>query len=242
MPLVKRPPAELDAEYAASGFKAKVVDLIATNRFTSVCDLGGGSRPLLTLEEVAELGLDYTILDISQEQLDRAPEAYGKVRADICEAVTTLGPSERFDLMFSKMVAEHVRDGEAMHRNVFALLRPGGIAFHFFPTLFSPVFVVNRVLPERLARPLCHTAFSKEKEKFPARYSKCYGPTASMRRLFERIGYEILEHRPFYRSGYFARVPVLRELDDLLGAWAARRNSPWLCSYAYLVLRKPAAR
>ena len=46
------------------------------------------------------------------------------------------------------MLAEHVPDGYRFHSNLFELLKPGGVAFHFMPTLYSPPFVINRLLPE----------------------------------------------------------------------------------------------
>jgi len=36
------------------------------------------------------------------------------------------------DFIFSKMLAEHVRDARAFHRNTFKALQPGGISAHLF--------------------------------------------------------------------------------------------------------------
>lgn len=51
---------------------------------------------------------------------------------------------QSFDVVESQNVAEHVRDPEAMHHNIHAMLKPGGVAIHFFPTLFAVPFIVNR--------------------------------------------------------------------------------------------------
>src|SRR5690606_31706782 len=152
------------------------------------------------------LGVEYTVMDVSQHELDLAPEGYRTLCYDVCDPeVARLG--ERFDLVLSRMVAEHVPDGEAMHRNVFRMLRPGGVAFHFFPTLYTPVFLANRLMPERVTRAVQRRIADREQPKFPAVYSMCRGPTPRARAALERIGYEVREYRPFYGSDYLKGLP-----------------------------------
>lgn len=230
--------AELDFRTAWQGHAATCRTLIERHRARAVCEIGGGRSPLFSPAELAELGLDYTLLDISAEELAAAPAGYDTLCADICSP-NLADAAPRFDLMFSKMVAEHVPDGERMHRNVHQLLHPGGIAFHFFPTLFAPVFVLNRVLPERLTSWALERGLPRDAPKFPALYSKCFGPTQRMHRFFTGLGYEVLEYRPFYGYEYLDRVPVLRRIDAGFWAWSGRRHSTRFTSFAYLVLRKP---
>lgn len=230
--------AELDFRTAWWEHAATCRSLIERHGARAVCEIGGGRSPLFSRAEVAELGLAYTVLDISAEELAEAPTGYDTLCADICSPALTDGEA-RFDLMFSKMVAEHVPDGERMHRNVHQLLRPGGIAFHFFPTLFAPVFVVNRLLPERLTHWALERGQPRDAPKFPALYSKCFGPTGRMHRFYSDLGYEVLEYRPFYGYEYLDRVPVLGRIDAGFWAWSARRHSARFTSFAYLVLRRP---
>jgi SAM-dependent methyltransferase len=231
---------ELHYDHAHETFKDRLRALIAANHYRWICDIGGGRTPLFTLNEVKDLGLEYTILDISPEELAHAPAGYRTLSADICRI-----PAEerrpQFDLVFSKYLAEHVRDGAAMHRNIFAMLRPGGRAFHYFPTMFAPAFVINRLLPLGLSRMLKETFDPSQRghPKFPALYSWCFGPTRKMRQRFAAIGYEIETYQPFYGTDYFLPIPVLRQLDAALSAWAARRRNPYLTSYAFVILRKP---
>jgi hypothetical protein len=233
---------ELDFTYGVGKLKEHCRQLITANGFTAVCEIGGGRSPLFSRDEASALGLDYTILDISDAELRAAPDHVKKIVADIAGLDAKDFPA-RYDFMFSRMLAEHVSDGTAMHKNVLQLLKPGGMAFHFFPTLFTPAFVANWLLPERAARRVLFILFPWRRKaytaKFPARYSKCFGPTRWMRRYFERLGYQVDEYRPFYGTDYLVEVPVLRALDALFTRVVAARRSPLFSSYVWLALRKP---
>ena len=231
-------PRSLDFAEAFESYKAVCAALIRDNGRRSLCEIGGGRGPLFSAEEIAELGVDYTVLDVSETELAHAPPGVRRLCRDICAPVEA---EERglYDFMFSKFLAEHVPDGKAFHRNVFAMLKPGGMAFHFYPTLYYPAFVANRLLPNRLTFRLMARLFAYER-KFPALYSQTYGPTRHMKAMLGQVGYEIVEFRPFYGSAYFSRLPVLRGVEGRLSDWAAGRTSPYLSSYAFLVVRRPA--
>ena len=230
-------PKELHYKTAFEEFRTECERLMVSCEARVVCEVGAGRSPLLEVEDVRRLGLDYTLVDISAAELSQAPAGFKTLCLDIC-SVQSEQIRERFDFLFSKMVAEHVRSGEAMHRNVYAMLKPGGVAFHFFPTLYHPAFVANYLLPEIVSRPIVRR-FRPHHVKFHARYSKCFGPTRRMRDFLIGLGYDIVYHRAFYGTWYFKKVPLLRSLDGALSSWAARRRSPYLTSFAYLALRKP---
>ena len=206
----------------------------------TVCEIGGGANPSLPLSFARAHRVDCTILDISPVELDKAPAGYRKVAADICgDALPLAGP---FDFMFSKMLAEHVASGRAFHRNVFRLLAPGGLAFHFFPTLYAPAFVANRLLPDDLSIVALQAFAPRDRDrhgKFPARYSWCRGPTPAQLGRLAALGYEIVSYRGFFGHDYYRRLPPLH--------WASRRAAAWLCrhpwapmtSFALVLLRKP---
>jgi len=233
---------ELDFAYGVNHHKERCRQLIRSNGFTTVCEIGGGRSPLFSRDEALAMGLDYTILDISATELGAAPDHVKKVQADI--GALDLQTSGRYDFMFSRMLAEHVRDATAMHRNVLHMLRPGGVAFHYFPTLYTPAFVANRLLPEGASRRLLFFIFPWRRHehlaKFPAHYAKCFGPTRRMQRYFERLGYLLEEYRPFYGTDYLLKFPVLGFVDSLFTRMVARRRSALFTSYVWLVLRKPA--
>src|SRR6266436_1458327 len=211
---------ELDFAYGVVHHKDHCRQLIASNGFTTVCEIGGGRSPLFGRDEALAMGLDYTILDISDTELRAAPDHVKKIQA------------------------EHVRDATAMHRNVLHMLRPGGLAFHYFPTLYTPAFVANRLLPEDAARRVLFFIFPWRRHdhlaKFPARYAKCFGPTRRMKRYFERLGYRVEEYRPFYGTDYLVKMPLLGFIDSLFTRLVARRRMALFSSYVWLVLRKPA--
>ena len=234
-------PRELHWQVAWSGHKERVRELIAEHQPARVCEIGGGRSPLFSPDELARLGVaEYTILDISDEELALAPSGYQTVCGDICDPALARAGS-RFDLMFSQMVAEHVEDGDRMHRNVLSLLAPGGIAFHFMPTLYYPVFAANGLLPPRVSNWALRRFADRPFPKFPARYSKCFGPTPAMHAYLDRVGYEVVEYRPFYGSIYFDRLPVIRTVERALSRRAAQRRSPHFTSFTYLIVRKPSA-
>jgi hypothetical protein len=219
---------------------ARCYELACSPDVRAVCDIGGGRNPRLTPDEIASASVEYTVLDISRRELDLAPSDYLKLEGDVCDSGVASANRNRFDLMFSRMVAEHVRSGESMHRNVLEMLAPGGMAFHFFPTLYVPVFVVNRVLPHTASAWLLDKFAPRPEPAFPARYSWCRGPTRRACRRLRDIGYEIVEYRGFYGEAYSANVPVLGPALAGLSGWAERRANPHLTAFAFLTLKKPA--
>jgi hypothetical protein len=213
--------------------------LIEQNHVRRICEIGGGANPLLPLDYVRSKQLDYTILDVSQEELDKAPAGYSKLLADICASdLTDLG---EFDLVFSKMLAEHVSDGRVFHRNVRQMLSPQGLAFHFFPTLFAPPFVVNWLLPETFASALLSAVAPRDKvqhAKFPAHYSWCRGPTARQIERLKNVGLDVVEYRGFFGHSYYKRIPGLRALSNAFTRILIKHPVPSLTTFGYLIVRR----
>lgn len=223
------------------GFAPRLRSLIEEHGFRRVIEIGGGANPSFTTEQVRALGLDYTLLDISAEELAKAPPGYRTICADISS--TNLNIDSEHDFAFSHMLAEHVRDGERFHRNVLRLLRPGGYALHFFPTLWAPPFVANRLLPERAAdRVLARLIPGRDRyrqAKFPAYYDWCRGPTRRQIARFERIGYHVEAYDGYYgHPQYYDRLPALRKLHLRTSEFLSRHPRPGLTSFATVLLRK----
>ncbi|MGH8461575.1 MAG: class I SAM-dependent methyltransferase [Stenotrophobium sp.] len=232
-----------NSQDAWSSYMSALRELIRDSGAKRVLELGGGANPALLLEEVREYNLNYSILDIAQTELDKAPAGYHKVQGDIGSPLS--GTHAEYDFIFSKMLAEHLRNGKVFHENVFRLLRPGGIAFHFFPTLYAPPFVANLLLPERLASWILQLVSPRDNyqnAKFPAYYSWCRGPTAKQLQRLQRLGYEIERYNGYYgHEPYYARIPVIRTLHRLFTQFLLRHPSPHLTSFAYVVIRKPVS-
>lgn len=223
-----------------NGYEDLVVDWIQRLGAVDVCDIGGGRNPLLSPEQVGELGLRYTVLDISQGELDLAPPQFDTVCADI--AGETFDTENAFDFMFSKFVAEHVQSGERLHRNVFRALKPGGVALHYFPTLYCVPFVVNRIIPETLGSRILDVVLPRDRsreEKFPARYSWTRGPTDRQLDRLQTVGFEVLEYTAGFGHDYYRRIPMVRSVAERWFRTAERHEWYTFSSFAVVALRKP---
>jgi len=225
----------------AAQFLTSVID---SESAATVLEIGAGANPTLPPAEVSARGLRYTTNDISAGELAKAPAAYETLLLDMATASGAALPQAAFDLVFSRMVNEHVADGERYHRNILAALRPGGVAVHCFSTLYALPFVVNRLVPERLASRLLDVFNPRDRyrqDKFPARYSWSRGPSARMIGRLARLGYEVVEYRGFFGHPYYNQplMRPLRALEEAKAAWLCRHPVPALTSYACVVLRKP---
>ena len=221
-------------------YEDDVLESIRRVDAVDVCDVGGGRNPLLSPERSDELGLHYTVLDISQGELDLAPPEFDTVCADI--AGPHFATRDSFDFMFSKFVAEHVRSGEMFHRNVLQALKPGGIALHYFPTLYSVPFVVNRIMPEQVGSRVLDVVLPRDRsreEKFPARYSWTRGPTARQLDRLQDVGFEVVEYRAGFGHDYYRRIPLVRDVAERWFRTAERHEWYIFTNFAIVVLRKP---
>lgn len=222
------------------GYRDLVVDWIRRSDAADVCDIGGGRNPMLSPELVDELDLRYTVLDISQNELDLAPKTFERVCADI--AGEHFETENAFDLMFSKFVAEHVANGELLHRNVLQSLKPGGTAIHYFPTLYCLPFMANRILPEAVGSRVLDVVSPRNRnraEKFPAHYSWTRGPTRRQLERLRHVGFEVVEYTAGFGHGYYRRIPVLREIAKRWFRTAEHHQWYTFSSFAIVVLRKP---
>ena len=222
-------------------YQPTIMALAKNFRATSLCEIGGGRAPLLREEIVKDLNAEYTILDVSQPGLDRAPSWPNKVLGDIgAKNLDSLAPG-RYDLMFSHMVMEHVRDVRQAYANISRLLREGGIVINFHPTLYAAPFVVNRLTPESLTRPLVEwldrARGSAGRPKFPAYYSWCVSKRDA-EEMIRATGFKDVLIVPFWGHAYFERIPLLRQIDRAMVAAAERWGVRSLSSYAYTVARK----
>jgi hypothetical protein len=136
---------------------------------------------------------------------------------------------------------EHVRDSKRAWRNMSQLLDANGVALAFIPTLFSPPFVINKIVPERVSGRILRSLFADRRHlrpKFPAYYDRCYGAQARLEPVIKACGFKEVLVVPFWTHGYFHRIPVLRFFDDQLQRLARHRDWRSLTSYAYLIARK----
>ena len=231
---------EKDYRQAFFGFTDTVRDLCATYPKPDIMEIGGGRRPLFMPDQWPENLNSYTVNDIEQQELDLAPEQNRTQCFDICGAVENL--DDHYDIIFSRFVGEHVPDGRKMHENILRMLKPGGTAFHFVPTLYALPFLVNWIVPENMARRflfLINPSRGKQKVKFPAHYSWCRGSSDHLQARLIDLGYASAKVDRFYGHYYFEKVPLLGQLERTTRAVLRRADFTVLGSYAYITVTKP---
>jgi SAM-dependent methyltransferase len=210
-----------------------------------IADVGGGANPMLDAEFVRNNGLEYTVLDISRAELDKAPAHCRKVAVDLMAApgefLDKIGDT-RFDLMFSCMFLEHLRTPLAAHRNMFSALAPGGVAIHLYPSANNLPLALNRLAPNwatnllvRLSQPERDVA--GRQGKFPAYYRMCGNASRRLHKRFEDLGYTVLQHSSYIGHWYYRRLPILRSIEQASRGALLRARIP-LTSAQLLILRK----
>lgn len=223
---------------AMLGYHDELSAIVRRYPNAKILELGAGRRPSFAISEMPANIASYTVNDIDEGELALAAPEYERACFDVSGDASAF--ADTYDVVFSRFLAEHVRDGKAMHRNVFEVLKPGGVAFHLIPTLHAIPFVINKYLPERLTQ-LILNALSPRRDispKFPAYYSHCYGNTAQMREAFTEIGYSDVKIRNFYGHFYYEKIPGLKQAEEAFAAHAARKGWSWCTTYAYVLAKK----
>ena len=204
-------------------------------------EIGGGRGPQLTPDEANRLGVDLTVNDIDARELSLAPKGFATACFDIAGDVD---PSlhNKFDLVFSRMVFEHVKGAPHAWRNIAALLAPGGVALAYHPTLYSPPFIINWLTPEAFSARLLRAFFPGRHDggypKFPARYEMCVADPNYVAPKLRACGFSEVLVAPFFGHGYLRSLPILREMEGALHVLAERRDWRGLSSYAFTLVRK----
>jgi SAM-dependent methyltransferase len=222
-------------------FPHAVRELIDATGARDIGELGGGANPTTSLIDEVDHPIELTVLDISAEELAKAPDGVRKLQVDLCSPYPPARSA--FDLVFSRMLCEHVPSAERFHRNCALALRPGGHAVHFFPTVSALPFAVNRVVPEALGDKVLSAFFPSRQaggqhQKFPAYYHWCHGPTPNQLARYRSVGLDVVRYEVGVGHGYYDRIPGLRSLESRKADLALSHPSPLLASYALVVLRR----
>lgn len=221
------------ADDAYADFTARAVALADRTPPGRRCEVGAGAAPVLCEGSL--------LVDRSASELAKAPAAYRTLVADAASGhLAIAGP---FDLIISRMTAEHVSDPAAFHRSIRAALAPGGVALHLFPTLWWPTFVLSRLLPERLSDRIVavlqpHRRMHTDQAKFPALYRWCRGPTERQLCRLEAAGFAVVRYTGYFgQPDYVRRLVLLRDVDRAATRRLLARPRRWLTSYALVELR-----
>ncbi|WP_375460709.1 class I SAM-dependent methyltransferase [uncultured Enterovirga sp.] len=233
-----------DWNWSWNSYKAMVVRLSEEYGLTRHLEIGGGRDTLFTPEEAERLGLSVTINDISAGELALAPAAFAKICCDVAapDTMQRVAPGS-YDLVYSRMVMEHVRDARRLWQNQYAMLAPGGVALAFVPTLYAPAFALNRLVPEAVSSAIVSRLFPDRHQegdnpKFPAFYDHCFGDPAKVVPMLEGCGYRETLVLPFYGYSYFWKIPVLRQVDAAFTRLTRERDWRRFTSFAYIMAVK----
>lgn len=206
-------------------------------------EIGGGRDPLFGREDLAGMGAELTVNDISPLELAELPKGYRTACFDIASNIDH-AEIERsgYDLAFSRMVFEHVADGERAWKNLHQILSPGGIGLAFVPTLYAFPFVVNWLLPDDFAARIVKMLYPNRTDDgdpvFPARYSWTVASEKKLRPMLEKIGFRDVMVIPFYGHEYYRPFPIIRDIHAWFTKIARARDWRFFASYAYIAVRK----
>jgi SAM-dependent methyltransferase len=196
-----------------------------------ILDVGSGRRPTLPRERRPE-GCRYVGLDISADELAAAPA--GSYDETWVADVTTRVPEleDRFDVILSWQVLEHVKPLEAAFENFRAYLKPGGTFVGQFSGTFSFFGLANRVIPDRLTAFLVDRFTNRTaRSVFPAYYHHCWD-SALRRMLGSWTRAEIV---PRYTGASYLRfLPPAQWLYLRYEDWAMRSGRRNLATH-YIV-------
>lgn len=217
------------------GFDASIRERLEPG--IQILDIGSGRHPAIPLDERPE-GVRYVGLDLSAEELRAAGNgAYDEmVETD----ATRLRPEleNRFDLVISWQVLEHVPDMEATLANVYRYLKPGGRFVAQFSGAWSAFGVINRLLPDRIGAKIVDRTMKRTEQNipvFPAYYDKC-----TARSLEPALqSWSESELVPLYRgAAYFNFLPPARRLYLAFENAASRRAAPDLATHYLLIAER----
>lgn len=192
--------------------------IIARNNVRNVADIGGGAKPLVPRHLVEKYNLNYYVLDISKTELAKAPSWCNALEADIEALDFNPEMSGKFDLVFSHMLLEHIKDPIQAHKNINRLLKQNGLAVHFYPSPHNLPLSINRLVPENLSRTLVNffqpTRDKVYDVKFPAYYKLCGASGQRLRSILEPMGYSVEEHVGYIGHSYYSRFYLTRKMEE----------------------------
>jgi Methyltransferase domain len=196
-----------------------------------ILDVGGGRSPFLP-PDMRPPGSRYVGTDIDPGELDSAPVgAYDESFVwDLTQPPTV---DERFDVLLSWQVLEHVRSMDQALTNLRTMLVPGGMLFAQLTGGRALFALLTRVLPLKLRVTLMVRLLDghREEDHFPTHYDHCRA--TDLRRLLS--GWSSGEVVPYYRGAHYFDFPGLRNAYLAYENAIARRGATDFATH-YLIV------
>jgi SAM-dependent methyltransferase len=223
---------ELPPRYG-EGFRARFEACMRSSlrEGVEILDVGAGRRPAIPLPDRPPR-TRYVALDSAGAELELAPAGVydDTIVADVVDRLPAL--EERFDLIVSWNVLEHVPSLETALANLRSYLRPGGVLVAQFASRFAAHALISRVTPGALGARAMERLLDRSRDTvFDAHYDDCR--YSALDRLMSPFSTYAIT--PLYRDASYFRFSRLA-LALYLGyeQWALRRHHRNLASH-YLV-------
>lgn len=168
-----------------------------------VYDLGGGSRPFISLSDKKRLNASVHGLDIDAAELRAAPD--GVYDEMIVHDLCTYEGNGTADAVVCQALLEHVPDTEGAIRAMASIVKPGGRVYLFAPSGNALFAKLNVLLPEKLKRALLFKVFPEKAgghDGFKAYYDRCIPSQVEHFARKHRLSVE--DRKIFWKSSYFS--------------------------------------
>ncbi|MFK8039588.1 MAG: hypothetical protein AB8B74_14955 [Crocinitomicaceae bacterium] len=229
-------------DYRSGGeiFMTKLGDLIKANQVQNILEIGSSKYPSLSKAFIDQYDVNFSVMDIEPADLTELELENDYIDNYFVHDITKPFKTDlKFDLIISKFIWEHIEQIDLFHININQLLKDEGVAIHYFPCLSTLPFLINHVLPSNLSDKVLNTVNKREKEKYPAYYKWCYGPSTRNIRKIKAIGYDITSYYCFFGHNYYKKNLIILHYFELLKLkLLVRFRIKSLCSYAMVVLKK----
>lgn len=183
----------IDLDYKAS-LSTKINNYLDTLEYTTVLEVGGIDRPLLTKSSK----IKYAGLDIDYKENCR--EIYDEFILQSIESSL----NDKYDIIISITLLEHVKNNYLSINSIYNGLSNGCATMHYVPSKYHPYSLILNLVGPRLQKTIINHFRPEAKyvAGYPAYFHLC--SPMQMKRAFEEKGFRNVKIQPFYRAAdYF---------------------------------------